>query len=302
MTGNVDVLAMAETKLDDSFPTTQCEILGFKEPYISANAGGLVVYVKDHLISRELTGLELPYDIQILPIEINLRKTKWLLFPSYRPPHRNEKYFLDNIVPLIDFYSGPAKNLLIFGDTNMEVTQLDLQSFIDKQKLYSLIRSPTCFKGKAERCIDLMLTNGKHGFMLSHSFETGFGNFHHMIYTVLKTRYHEISPKTIKNRSYKKFSEPEFLGDVATVLAAISPGTYDEFEDVIKQAVDRHAPIKTAIHRGNNKPHINKEMRKAIMKRTRLKNITNKTKTQDDFQKCKEQRNLVGKMNRRAKR
>ena len=184
----------------------------------------------------------------------------------------------------------------------MEVTQLDLQSFIDQQELYSLIRSPTCFKGKAGRCIDLMLTNRKHGFMLSQSFETGFSDFHHMIYTVLKTKYNKIPPITIKYRSYKKFSEHEFLGDVAAALAAINPETYDEFDDVIKQALDKHAPIKTAIHRGNNKPHINKEMRKAIMKRTRLENIANKTKNQDDFQKYKAQRNLVVKMNRREKR
>ena len=57
---NFDVLAIAETKLDDSFPTTQFEIPGFKKPYrrdISANANGLLVYVKDHLLSRELKGL-----------------------------------------------------------------------------------------------------------------------------------------------------------------------------------------------------------------------------------------------------
>ena len=102
------------------------------------------------------------------------------------PPHCNQKYFLDNIERLIDFYSGPAKNLLIYSDINMELTQLDLQSFIDQQEFHSLIRSPTCFKGKAGRCIDLMLTNRKHGFMLSQLFETGFSDFHHMIYTVLK--------------------------------------------------------------------------------------------------------------------
>ena len=131
----------------------------------------------------------------------------------------------------------------------MEVSQLDLQSFIDQQELYSLIRSPTCFKVRAGRCTDLMLTNRKHSFKLGQSFEAGFSDFHHMIYTVLKTTYHRIPPKTIKCRSYKKFSESEFLGDVATVLAAMNPGTYDEFEDVIKQALDTHAPVKTAIHR-----------------------------------------------------
>ena len=54
---NFDVLVIAETKLDDTFPTSQFRIPGFKKPYrldISSNAGGLLVYVKDHLISREL--------------------------------------------------------------------------------------------------------------------------------------------------------------------------------------------------------------------------------------------------------
>ena len=148
----------------------------------------------------------------------------------------------------------------------MDVTQLDLQSFIGQQELYSLIRSPTCFKGRASRCIGLM-----YSFMQIQSFETGFSDFHHMIYTALKTTHNRIPPITIKYRSYKKFPESEFLGDVTTALAAINPRTYDEFEDAMKQNLDKHVPIKNAIHRGNNKPQINKEMRKAIMKRTQLK-------------------------------
>ena len=43
-------------------------------------------------------------------------------------------------------------------------------------------------------------------------------------------------------------------------------------------------------------------MRKAIMKGARLKNIAKKTKSQDDLQRYKIQRNLVVKMNRVAKR
>ena len=85
--------------------------------------------------------------------------------------------------------------------------------------------------------------------MQSQSFETGFSDFHHMIYTVVITTYNRIPPTTIKYRSYKKFSESEFLGDVATTLPAVNPGTYNEFEDVIKLALDKHAPIKTVIHR-----------------------------------------------------
>ena len=131
----------------------------------------LLVYVKDHLISRQLKGLEMPHDIQVLPIELNFRKTKWLLLPSYRPPNCDERYFLDNMERLIDFHSSSIGNLLIFGDMNMEVTETNLQSFIDQQELYSMVKSPTCFKGRAGRCIDLMLTNRKHNFLESQSFE-----------------------------------------------------------------------------------------------------------------------------------
>ncbi len=226
------MLVIAETKADDSFPVSQFVMPGFKKPYhldVSANAGGLLVYVKDHLISRELKGLQMPHDIQVIPIELNWRKTKLLLLPSYRPPNCNEKYFLDNIEKLIDFHSRSIRNLLDFSDINMEITETNLQLFIDRQELDSLIKSPTCFKGRTGRCIDLMLTNQKHNFLKSQSFETGFSDFHHMIYTILKTTYAKIPPKVVRYRNYKKFSEPKFFGDVIADLAAIYPEIYDEF-------------------------------------------------------------------------
>ena len=53
--------------------------------------------------------------------------------------------------------------------------------------------------------------------------------------------------------------------------------------------------------RGNHKPHINKELRKAIMKRSRLKNKANKTKTLIDINNFKKQRNYVVNLNKQAK-
>ena len=44
-----------------------------------------------------------------------------------------------------------------------------------------------------------------------------------------------------------------------------------------------------------------KELRKAIMKRTRLKNIANETKREEDIKRYREQRNLVVKVNTNAK-
>ena len=51
--------------------------------------------------------------------------------------------------------------------------------------------------------------------------------------------------------------------------------------------------------RGNHKQHINKELRKAIMKRSRLKNKANKTKKPIGISNL--QRNYVVNLNKQAK-
>ena len=56
------------------------------------------------------------------------------------------------------------------------------------------------------------------------------------------------------------------------------PNSYEEFEKLVVTVLDNHAPLETAIFRGNSKPHVDKNLKKAIMLRTRLKNIANRTK------------------------
>ena len=77
---------------------------------------------------------------------------------------------------------------------------------------------------------------------------------------------------------------------------------YEEFEETITKILDKHAPMKTAVVRGNNNLHMTKELKKAMMTRARLKNIANKTNRQEDIGRYKAQRNLVVKLNRNEKR
>ena len=56
--GNVDVLCIAETKLDPSFPNSQFLIPGFHKPVrmdVSSWRGGILVYIKFSLPSKMLT-------------------------------------------------------------------------------------------------------------------------------------------------------------------------------------------------------------------------------------------------------
>ena len=51
---------------------------------------------------------------------------------------------------------------------------------------------------------------------------------------------------------------------------------YSDFEKKNTDTLKKHAPRKIKTFRGNQKPHINEPLRKAIMKRWLLKNKANK--------------------------
>ena len=53
--------------------------------------------------------------------------------------------------------------------------------------------------------------------------------------------------------------------------------------------------------RGNNKLHVKKALRQAIMKRSRLKNTANKTKDHSDIRNYKKQWNYVVNLNKLAR-
>ena len=78
---NLDVLSIAESKIDKSFTTAQFMLPGYHKLYrldISDRKEGLLVYIKSHLPSRLIKSFDIPRDIQIIPFELNLRKGKWM--------------------------------------------------------------------------------------------------------------------------------------------------------------------------------------------------------------------------------
>ena len=66
---------------------------------------------------------------------------------------------------------------------------------------------------------------------------------------------------------------------------------YASFKNMFKKVVDKHAPMKSKLIRGTHAPFMNKELSKAIMQRSKLKNIHNKTKTKESWEVFKKQRN-----------
>ena len=58
---------------------------------------------------------------------------------------------------------------------------------------------------------------------------------------------------------------------------------YPDFEKKFIDTLNKHAPKKIKTFQGNQKPHINKTLRKAIMKRSQLKNKASKTRNTTDI-------------------
>ena len=206
---------------------------------------------------------------------------------------------------LLDFdnYADTYDNVLLLGDFNMEANDKEMIPLINDHNLYSMIKEPTYFFSNEGRCIDLMLTNQKYSFLCTKTFDTGESDFHHMVYSMFKTTFTKHTRKVIKYRCYKSFNNSAFQHDLIENLSTSSNcSNYSIFENSFQQTLDKHAPYKIKIVRGNNKPFITKYLRKAISTRSRLKNIAVSTNDPVDIQRYKKQRNFVKNLSFKTKR
>ena len=120
---NIDILCIAEIKIDFFFTTGQFLLPGYHKPfrlYISGRKGWLLVYIKSHLLSRLSKSFDIPSDFQFDSFELNLRKEKLMFMCIYKSRSLNKQYFLDNLLDIIDHYSSIYDNYFILGDFNME--------------------------------------------------------------------------------------------------------------------------------------------------------------------------------------
>ena len=84
--GNIDILVISETKLDESFAVGQFSIDGYSVPFRfdrNGNSAGIFLYIREDIPSKLSSIYQ---DIEGLSVEINLcSDKKWLLSCSYNP-------------------------------------------------------------------------------------------------------------------------------------------------------------------------------------------------------------------------
>ena len=132
-------------------------------------------------------------------------------------------------------------------------------------------------------------------------YETGLSDHHHMILTMFKTTFQHKKPISLIYRDYKNVIFKNFKSDLQEALQSRT-GSYDAFDNYFTSCLNKHAPKMKKVLRGNEKPHMKKNLRRAIIKRSKLNNKANKTKNYLDIMNYKKQRNYVTKVNKTAKR
>ena len=304
---NIDILIIAETKLDSTFTTAQFLIEGFQKPIRfdrNAHGGGLMIYIRDRVPAKALSDVGVPNGIECGIIEINVHKKKWILLGIYRPPSQNQKEFFDKLCMVLNTCTLKSDNFIVIGDFNTEEDSDNMSNFMNLYGLANLVKVPTCFKSDNPRCIDLILTNNRECFKSTRTIETGLSDFHSMILTVIKSSFIKRGPRIITYRDYRKFDPSVFKEDLKKELAK-NNFCYEKFEvfnSVVTGVLDNHAPIKKKSVRANDGPFMTKALRRAIMTRSRLRNIYCKYRTVENLKAFKKQRNKCVTILRQAKK
>lgn len=279
------VLAIAETKLNDSYPSSQFRVDGYycpseyRKDRTYNDGGGVLVYIKQGIPAKRLKSFE-PLGIESIYLEITLGKQKWCIIATYRSEDVKVVDYLDILSKSLDSVYSTYNNVILMGDININFLNKNcpkfkkFETFCDTFSLKNLIKSPTCFQADIPTSLDVIMTNKNRSFINSNVVITGLSDWHGMVTTMTRTHVKKLPPKTIRYRSFKNFDEVSFLRDMQHIMENRDfTGEIEPFENLaidFLNVVDNHAPLKSKIVRGNDAPFMTSELRREIRYRSKL--------------------------------
>ena len=162
---HVDILIVAETKLDSSFPDAQFKVDGYNlyRKDRNSHGGGVIIYINSNITSRQRPDLEFN-EIESISVELCTDKTKWLLLGAYKPPSLKPETFSTDFQQNMDKVYQSFENVILLGDLNLDLMDHNkgrpLRDVCDLFDLNNLVKNPTCFmKDSSPSLVDVILTN-----------------------------------------------------------------------------------------------------------------------------------------------
>jgi hypothetical protein len=307
-------LAISESWLDASIPDEHVNIDGFKMYRLDRGypkgGGGVIIYIKNNLISN------LVYSISTVDIEglwVNVRmntNTKPIILGCvYRRPKATAVF--DEQLDLI-LQSLPDNHCsILVGDVNYDsVTPTTRDShFFDLMESLGykqLVTMPTRVTDTTESLIDHIYTNNVNLHTKTATVLHDLSD-HFFTYTALHATLYRVPKVLVTKRSYKHFQEDNFMEYCSYLPFYQSISLCDINEKVafitnlINDALDIFAPVKTFRVRPSRRPWISNSLLKLISFKNRLfKHAKSQgTCAMDHYKKI---RNWVNKILKQAKR
>ena len=243
-----------------------------------------MLFVREDIPSNLLT-------IEEKPIESN-SNIKWLVNCSYNPHKNSTGNHLNRISESLDLFSSDYENMIFLGNATDD--KHHMKSFCKNYGLKHLIRQPTCYKNQPTcyknpsnpACIDFILTNVSCSFQSTWVVQTGLSDLHLVTLIVMRKSFKKYQPKTRNYRSFKNFSNEKYRETLTNNLSKENiihdDNGFQRSCHISLDALNKHAPCKKKHARGNQMPFFNKELLKAIMTRTKLQNIFQQNRSEEN--------------------
>ena len=175
-------------------------------------------------------------------------------------------------------------NINTLTQTNSNNTANHLTNFCDLFALSNLVNVKTCTKSMYGTTLEIMLTNKPRSFYNNSAVTTGFSDYHKLILFDEAKFLHDLDQEIIKGSFYQHQK------------------TFAVFSSIFRDVVDRHASLKQKMVHGNNAPFMTKQLNKAIMNRSRIKNSYLKWPSRENSLELKKAKHLCKSLNKKAKK
>ena len=218
----------------------------------------------------------------------------------YNPNKNQISHHLECLNRILDEYNSDHNSFVFIGDFNVNVNESSMKEFRNLNGLKGLINEPTYFKNPEKpTCIDPILSNRPTYFQLSAVLETGLSYFHLFTVTEFQMGFTKSKPCIISFWDYKKFNNNAFRAEIQSLFS--SEADLDFFKNSTFHIFNKLESIKKKYLGRNETPFMTKELRVAVMKKSRLRNKTLRETNQANRDNYKIQRDFCKKLLRKTK-
>ena len=288
---SIDVLAVSESKLDDTIPSNLIKIPGYHEPIRrdrNRNGGGCVIYVASHLPFKQMVNLQ-NEQFEHIWIDVFVGSKKYCINVMYRPPNESfedHNLFMDASKNLFDKLNDyPAYTTIISGDLNfgniyskklvLDPKPLDHEAS-DLYATYGytqLIDIPTRISKNCTSLIDLIFSSRLDDVVI-HGTIPGPAD-HEGVFVSFTTISTKPKPRMIKLYDYDNTDTAglnDYLDNIDWKEKVYNLATKEQpiaMATLLTDALNKFVPQKTFKAHSNDQPWTNVHTRQLLRKKNR---------------------------------